>query len=57
LAKDFDLPADTIKGGICISGMFDLKPVWLSARSTDVEFDDGNRSSIPMRRSGRAALA
>src|SRR4029453_13865005 len=24
--QDFDLPADTIKGGLCCSGLFDLKP-------------------------------
>lgn len=28
--KDFGLPADTVKGGLCISGLFDLKPVRLS---------------------------
>ena len=38
--KDFGLPADTIKGGICISGMYDMKPVRLSARSNYVKFDD-----------------
>ena len=31
--EDFNLPADTVKGGLCCSGMFDLKPVRLSARS------------------------
>jgi arylformamidase len=36
----FDLPADIIKGGICISGMYDLAPVRLSARSAYVRFDD-----------------
>jgi arylformamidase len=30
--KDFTLPVDTIKGGLCSSGLFDLKPVCLSAR-------------------------
>lgn len=30
--KDFNLPADTLKGGLCSSGVFDLKPVCLSAR-------------------------
>src|SRR5215472_1252086 len=25
-AKEFDLPADTVKGGLCCSGLFDLKP-------------------------------
>jgi arylformamidase len=38
--RDFGLPADMIKGGICISGMYDLTPVRLSARSNYVEFDD-----------------
>jgi arylformamidase len=38
--KDFDLPADMVKGGLCCSGMFDLKPVRLSARSSYVKFTD-----------------
>ena len=37
---DFRLPADIIKGGMCISGMYDLEPVRLSARSRYVAFDD-----------------
>ena len=37
---DFDLPADIIKGGVCVSGMYDLTPVRLSARSRYVAFDD-----------------
>jgi arylformamidase len=36
----FGLPADIIKGGVCISGMYDLTPVRLSARSRYVAFDD-----------------
>jgi len=36
----FNLPADTVKGGLCCSGMFDLKPVRLSARSNYVKFTD-----------------
>lgn len=36
----FDLPADVIKGGLCCSGMFDLKPVRLSVRSSYVTFTD-----------------
>jgi len=39
-AKDFDLPRDIVKGGLCSSGMFDLKPVRLSARSRYVAFTD-----------------
>jgi arylformamidase len=38
--RDFGLPADTVKGGMCMSGMYDLKPVRLSWRSTYVKFDD-----------------
>jgi arylformamidase len=36
----FGLPADLVKGGLCISGMYDLEPVRLSARSSYVKFDD-----------------
>jgi arylformamidase len=39
-AEDFHLPVDTVKGGICCSGMFDLKPVRLSARRNYVNFSD-----------------
>src|SRR6516164_7268454 len=38
--RGFGLPANTIKGGVCISGMYDLTPVRLSARSGYVAFDD-----------------
>jgi len=36
--KDFRLPADTLKGGLCCSGMYDLHPVSLSARAGYVKF-------------------
>jgi arylformamidase len=36
--KDFGLPVDTVKGGLCGSGMYDLHPVTLSARSNYVKF-------------------
>jgi arylformamidase len=39
-AREFGLPADTLKGGFCVSGMYDLKAVRLSARSSYVRFDD-----------------
>lgn len=39
-AKDFGLPADVVKGGLLCSGMYDLKPVRLSARSNYVNFTD-----------------
>ena len=36
--RDFGLPADVVKGGMCASGMYDLYPVSLSARSNYVKF-------------------
>ncbi len=36
--KDFGLPMDTLKGGLCCSGMYDLHPVSLSARAGYVRF-------------------
>lgn len=42
----FDLPADLIKGGVCISGMYDLKPVRLSSRSSYVIFDDETENAL-----------
>ena len=39
-AKDFALPADAVKGGLCMSGLYDLKPVRLSSRSSYIRFTD-----------------
>jgi arylformamidase len=39
-AQEFGLPADLIRGGLCVSGMYDLRAVRLSARSSYVKFDD-----------------
>ncbi|MFM9968475.1 MAG: alpha/beta hydrolase [Burkholderiales bacterium] len=36
--KTFGLPMDTLKGGLCSSGMYDLYPVSLSARAGYVRF-------------------
>jgi len=36
--KDFGLPTDTLKGGLCCSGMYDLYLVSLSARAGYVKF-------------------
>jgi arylformamidase len=48
--KEFNLPSDPIKGGLICSGMFDLKPVRLSARSKYVKFDDeAERALSPQR--------
>ena len=48
--KDYDLPADTVKGGLCCSGMFDLKPVRLSARSSYVKFTDEMEQALSSQR-------
>jgi len=47
---DFNLPADLIKGGLCCSGMFDLKPVRLSARSAYVKFTDEMEQALSPQR-------
>jgi arylformamidase len=49
-AKDFGLPAGFIKGGLCISGMFDLRPVRLSARSRYVQFTDEMEEALSPQR-------
>jgi arylformamidase len=38
--KDFGLPADMVKGGLCMSGMYDMKPVRLSKRNSYIKFTD-----------------
>jgi arylformamidase len=42
----FGLPADIIKGGLCISGMYDLTPVRLSARNRYIKFDDATVAAL-----------
>lgn len=47
--KDFGVPMNVLKGGLCSSGMYDLYPVSLSARSSYVKFTPemiANLSSI-----------
>jgi arylformamidase len=48
--KDFDLPGNTIKGAVLSSGMYDLKPVRLSARSKYVKFTDEIEESLSTQR-------
>jgi arylformamidase len=48
--KDFGLPANMIKGGVCLSGMYDLAPVRLSARSSYVKFDDAMVEALSSQR-------
>lgn len=38
--EEADLPNDIIKGGLCCSGMFDLKPIRLSSRGEHLKFTD-----------------
>jgi arylformamidase len=49
-AKDFGLPADTVKGGLCMSGMYDMKPVRLSKRSSYVKFNDEMEQAMSSQR-------
>ena len=42
----YNMPPDIIKGGICVSGMYELKPVRLSARSNYVKFDDKTEQEL-----------
>jgi arylformamidase len=44
--KDFALPPDMITGGLLMSGIYDLKPVRLSARSAYIRFDDDMEQSL-----------
>ena len=48
--KEFDLPPDTVKGAMCCSGMFDLKPVRLSARNRYVKFTDEMEQALSPQR-------
>jgi arylformamidase len=44
--KDYGLPADIIKGGVLLSGLYEMKPVRLSSRGTYVKFDDTMEDSM-----------
>ena len=48
--KDFSLPADILKGGLLMSGMYDLKPVRLSKRSEYVKFTDEIEQALSSQR-------
>ena len=48
--NEFGLPANVVKGGLCCSGMYDLKPVRLSARSSYVKFDDAMEHTLSPQR-------
>lgn len=44
--RDFGLPSSILKGGLLASGMYDLKPVRLSARSRYVNFTDSMEQEL-----------
>jgi arylformamidase len=48
--KQFGLPPDMIKGGLCMSGMYDMKPVRLSKRSSYVKFNDEMEQAMSSQR-------
>jgi arylformamidase len=48
--KEFGLPPTVIKGGVCGSGMYDLKPVRLSKRSSYVKFTDAIEDKLSPQR-------
>jgi len=49
-AREYGVPADIVKGGICSSGMYDMKPVRLSKRSNWVRFDDDMEDAMSPQR-------
>jgi arylformamidase len=54
--QEFDVEPDILKGGLLASGMYDLHPVRLSARSSYVAFDDEMEESLsPARHINRLA--
>ncbi len=48
--RDFGVPANLIKGGLLVSGMYDLKPVRLSKRSQYVNFTDEIEQALSSQR-------
>ena len=48
--KDFGLTRDVVKGALLCSGMYDLKPVRLSARSSYVKFTDEMEQALSPQR-------
>ena len=48
--KDFGLPPSIVKGGVCMSGMYDMKAVRLSKRGKYVKFTDEMEESMSSER-------
>jgi arylformamidase len=49
-SKDFGLPATMVKGGMCMSGMYDMKPVRLSKRGKYIHFNDEMEDAMSSQR-------
>lgn len=49
-AGAFDLPPNIVKGGVCSSGMYDLKPVRISKRGSFVTFTDEMEQAMSSQR-------
>lgn len=47
---DFGLPEDIVKAGVCMSGMYDMKPVRLSKRGNYVHFTDAMEQAMSSQR-------
>jgi arylformamidase len=48
--RSLGLPADVVKGAVCLSGMYDLRPVRLSARSRYVKLTDETEDALSAQR-------
>jgi arylformamidase len=48
--KRLGLPSELVKGAVLLSGMYDLKPVRMSARSRYVHFDDATEEALSPQR-------
>jgi arylformamidase len=48
--REYGTPADTIKGAVIVSGLFELKPVSLSARREYVKFDEATLDGLSAQR-------
>jgi arylformamidase len=48
--KEFGLPNDMVKGGLCMSGMYDLKAVRLSKRGDYIKFTDEMEEAMSSQR-------
>jgi arylformamidase len=48
--KEFGLPESIVKGGLCMSGMYEMTPVRLSWRRTYVNFTDAMTDAMSAQR-------